>query len=114
MSDAMKGASAGPALAAARQQAEAEKAQMRTKLLQQLNSILQTRDTPRGLVVNMTYVLFDSGKYTLKPSAREKLAKVAGVLQAYPGLTVEVDGYTDNRGGETFNLTLLSGHIPTR
>ncbi len=88
------------------QQAEAEKTQMRTKLLQQLNSILQTRDTPRGLVVNMTDVLFDSGKYTLKPSAREKLAKVAGVLQAYPGLTVGVDGYTDNRGGETFNLTL--------
>jgi outer membrane protein OmpA-like peptidoglycan-associated protein len=88
------------------QQAEGEKAEMRAKLLRQLNDILQTRDTARGLVVNMSDVLFDSGKYTLKPAAREKLAKVAGVLMAYPGITVEVDGYTDNVGGEALNQTL--------
>ncbi len=88
------------------QRAEQEKAELRAKLLQQLNDILQTRDTARGLVVNMSDVLFDSGKYTLKPAAREKLAKVGGVLMAYPGLTVEVDGYTDNTGGEEFNQTL--------
>ena len=88
------------------QQAEQEKADLRAKLLEQLNDILQTRDTARGLVVNMSDVLFDSGKYTLKPVAREKLAKVAGVLMAYPGLTVEVDGYTDNVGGEELNETL--------
>jgi outer membrane protein OmpA-like peptidoglycan-associated protein len=88
------------------EQAEQEKADLRAKLLQQLNDILQTRDTARGLVVNMSDVLFDSGKYTLKPVAREKLAKVAGVLMAYPGLTVEVDGYTDNVGGEALNQTL--------
>jgi outer membrane protein OmpA-like peptidoglycan-associated protein len=88
------------------EQAEQEKAELRAKLLQQLNDILQTRDTARGLVVNMSDVLFDSGKYTLKPVAREKLAKVAGVLMAYPGLTVEVDGYTDNVGGEALNQTL--------
>jgi len=88
------------------QRAEQEKAELRAKLLQQLNAILQTRDTARGLVVNMSDVLFDSGQYTLKPAAREKLAKVAGVLQAYPGLTVEVDGYTDSVGGEGLNQTL--------
>jgi len=88
------------------QQAEQDKADLRAKLLRQLNDILQTRDTARGLVVNMSDVLFDSGKYTLKPVAREKLAKVAGVLMAYPGLTVEVDGYTDNVGGESLNQTL--------
>jgi len=88
------------------QQAEQEKAELRAKLLRQLNDVLQTRDTARGLVVNMSDVLFDSGKYTLKPVAREKLAKVAGVLLAYPGLKVEVDGYTDNVGGEELNETL--------
>jgi outer membrane protein OmpA-like peptidoglycan-associated protein len=88
------------------QRAEQEKAELRAKLLQQLNAILQTRDTARGLVVNMSDVLFDSGQYTLKPAAREKLAKVAGVLLAYPGLTVEVDGYTDSVGGEGLNQTL--------
>jgi outer membrane protein OmpA-like peptidoglycan-associated protein len=88
------------------QQAEQDKEELRAKLLQQLNDILQTRDTARGLVVNMSDVLFDSGKYTLKPVAREKLAKVAGVLLAYPGLTVEVHGYTDNVGGEELNQTL--------
>jgi len=88
------------------QRAEQEKTELRARLLHQLNDILQTRDTARGLVVNMSDVLFDTGKYTLKPAAREKLAKVAGVLMAYPGLTVEVDGYTDNVGGEEVNQRL--------
>src|SRR6266702_1930901 len=48
-------------------QAEAEKAQLRAQLLSQLNSILQTRDSARGLIVNMSDVLFDTGSYTLKP-----------------------------------------------
>jgi len=87
-------------------QAEQEKAQMRAKLQQQLNSILATRDSARGLIMNMSDVLFDFGKYTLKPEAREKLAKVSGILLAYGGLTVEVDGYTDNVGSDEFNQTL--------
>ena len=88
------------------QQAETDKAAMRAKLSEQLNSILQTRDTARGLIVSMSDVLFDSGKYSLKPGAREKLAKVAGILLAYPGLNVEVGGYTDNVGGDAMNQTL--------
>ena len=88
------------------QQAEADKAAMRARLLQQLNLILQTRDTARGLIMNMSDVLFDTGKYTLKPLAREKLAKAAGVLLAYPGLSIEVDGHTDNVGSDEFNQTL--------
>jgi outer membrane protein OmpA-like peptidoglycan-associated protein len=91
-------------LAAAR--AETEKAAMRTKLAAQLNSILQTRDSARGLIVSMSDVLFDSGKYSLKPGAREKLAKVAGILLAYPSLNIEVGGYTDNVGGDAMNQTL--------
>jgi outer membrane protein OmpA-like peptidoglycan-associated protein len=88
------------------QQAETDKAAMRTKLSEQLNSILQTRDSARGLIVSMSDVLFDTGKYSLKPGAREKLAKVAGILLAYPGLNIEVGGYTDNVGGDSMNQTL--------
>jgi outer membrane protein OmpA-like peptidoglycan-associated protein len=88
------------------QQADADKAAMRAKLSEQLNSILQTRDSARGLIVSMSDVLFDTGKYSLKPGAREKLAKVAGILLAYPGLSIEVGGYTDNVGGDSMNQTL--------
>ncbi len=88
------------------QQAETDKATLRAKLSEQLNSILQTRDSARGLIISMSDVLFDSGKYSLKPGAREKLAKVAGILLAYPGLNIEVGGYTDNIGGDAMNQTL--------
>jgi len=90
----------------AAQQAEADKAAMRTRLAEQLNSILQTRETARGLIVSMSDVLFDTGKFSLKPGAREKLAKVAGILLAYPGLNIEVGGYTDNVGTDDMNQTL--------
>jgi outer membrane protein OmpA-like peptidoglycan-associated protein len=90
----------------AAQQAETDKAAMRTKLSEQLNSILQTRDSARGLIVSMSDVLFDTGRYSLKPGAREKLAKIAGILLAYPGLNIEVGGYTDNVGGDSMNQTL--------
>jgi outer membrane protein OmpA-like peptidoglycan-associated protein len=88
------------------QQADSDKAAMRAKLAEQLNSILQTRESARGLIVSMSDVLFDTGKYSLKPGAREKLAKVAGILLAYPGLNIEVGGYTDNVGGDAMNQTL--------
>ncbi len=88
------------------QQAEADKAAMRVRLSEQLNSILQTRDSARGLIVSMSDVLFDTAKYSLKPGAREKLAKVAGILLAYPGLNIEVGGYTDSVGSDQMNQTL--------
>jgi len=88
------------------QQAETDKAAMRARLSEQLNSILQTRDSARGLIVSMSDVLFDSGQYSLKPGAREKLAKVAGILLAYPGLNIAVGGYTDNVGGDDMNQRL--------
>ena len=88
------------------QRAETDKAAMRTRLSEQLNSILQTRDSARGLIVSMSDVLFDTGKFSLKPGAREKLAKVAGILLAYPGLNIEVGGYTDNVGGDEMNQKL--------
>lgn len=87
-------------------QAETDKQQMRERLLAQLNMILATRDTARGLIVNMSDVLFDFGKATLQPGAREKLAKVAGIVLAYPGLKLQVEGHTDSIGSDEFNMTL--------
>jgi outer membrane protein OmpA-like peptidoglycan-associated protein len=94
--------------AAARQtaQLQADRAELRTQLLAQFNAVLQTRDTARGLIVNMSDVLFDTGKYSLRPLAREKLAKVAGIVSGHPGLRLDVEGYTDNVGGDDYNQQL--------
>ncbi len=87
-------------------QAEKEKTDLRAQLLAQLNSILQTRDSARGLIVNMSDVLFDTGKYTLKPGAREKLAKISGIVLAHPGLNLQIEGYTDSVGSDEMNQQL--------
>jgi outer membrane protein OmpA-like peptidoglycan-associated protein len=86
--------------------AEAEKAELRESLRKQLNLILETRESARGLIVNISDVLFDFNKYTLKPGAREKLAKVAGILLAHPRLKIQVEGYTDSVGSEEYNSKL--------
>ncbi len=87
-------------------QAEQDKEQTRARLMQQLNQVLQTRESARGLIVSMPDVLFDFNKYTLKGEARERLAKVSGILLAYPGLNVQVEGHTDNVGSEEYNQKL--------
>ncbi len=89
-----------------RAQAEADKAELRAKLLLQFNAILQTRDTARGLIVNLSDVLFDTAKFSLRPEAREKLAKVAGIVSGHPGLRLDVEGHTDNVGGDDYNQNL--------
>ena len=89
-----------------RQQAESEKQQLRQQLLEQLNAVLETKDTDRGLVVTMADVLFDTGKYELRPAAREKLAKLAGIVIAHPGLKLAAEGHTDSTGSPEFNQTL--------
>ncbi len=88
------------------QQALRDREELRARLLQQFNLILETRDTARGLVVNMSDVLFDSGKYTLRPLAREKLAKISGIVLGYPSLKLAVEGNTDSVGTESFNQDL--------
>ncbi len=96
---------------ASRAQADAARAQqdqqeLRRQLLLQFNAILQTRDTARGLIVNISDVLFDTGRYELKPGAREKLAKVSGINLAHPGLKIAVEGHTDSVGGDEYNMRL--------
>ncbi len=83
-----------------------EKEELRAKLLAQLNAVLDTKDSPRGLIVNMSDVLFDSGQFTLRPVAREKLARISGIIQMYPGLELSAEGHTDNVGSDSFNQTL--------
>jgi outer membrane protein OmpA-like peptidoglycan-associated protein len=88
------------------QEAIAQKEQMRARLLAQLNQVLQTRDTARGLIVSMPDVLFDFNKYTLKPEARERLAKISGIVLAYPDLKLDIEGHTDSIGSDDYNQTL--------
>jgi outer membrane protein OmpA-like peptidoglycan-associated protein len=106
-------AAAEAAAAAARNQADAATADAaaqvtaaREKLRAQLNAVLQTTENARGLIVNMSDVLFDTGKYTLKTDTQVTLAKVSGIIQAYPGLTLQVEGYTDSVGGDDYNQKL--------
>ena len=91
---------------AAANQSQQQAAAAREKLRAQLNTVLQTTENARGLIVNMSDVLFDTGKYTLKPNTQVSLAKVAGILQAYPGLKLQVEGYTDSMGGDDYNQKL--------
>ena len=89
-----------------RQQAEQEKTELRARLKEQLNHVLETRDSARGLIVNLSDVLFEIGKHSLRPEMREKLAKISGILLSHPGLRLEVEGHTDSIGRETYNQLL--------
>ena len=90
----------------AKDEAVRQKEEMRQRLVAQLNQVLQTRDTARGLIVSMPDVLFDFNKYTLKPEAREKLAKISGIVLAYPDLKLNIEGFTDSVGSDEYNQQL--------
>ena len=96
-----------------KQEAIRQKEEMRARLLKQLNQVLDTRDTDRGLVVSMPDVLFDSGQYTLKPAARERLARISGIVLAYPELKLQIEGYTDSIGSDEFNQRLSDKRAAT-
>jgi outer membrane protein OmpA-like peptidoglycan-associated protein len=94
---------------AANQQADEVRRQaieLREKLRAQLNAILQTTETERGLIINLSDVLFDTGKYTLKPNTQISLAKIATIIELHPSLHMQVEGYTDSTGSPAFNQTL--------
>ena len=91
---------------AAAAQADHERAELREKLRQQLSQVLETRETARGLIVNVSDVLFDFNSANLKPGAREKLARVSGILLTTPGLNIEVEGHTDSVGSDGYNQRL--------
>ena len=98
--------------------ADAERARhaaesLRAQLLDQFNRILETRDTARGLVITMADVLFATGKYNLRPDAREMLAKVTGIVLAHPGLHLAVEGHTDSTGSGALNQRLSEQRAET-
>ena len=93
-------------IASEKRQLETDRTALRAQLLLQFNAILQTRDTARGLTVNLSDVLFDTAKFQLRPEAREKLAKVAGIVAGHPGLRLAVEGHTDSVGGDDYNQQL--------
>jgi outer membrane protein OmpA-like peptidoglycan-associated protein len=110
---AMKSKMEADALKAKEQAAEAEaerarKAaeELRAQLLGQLNQVLETKDSPRGLIVTMADVLFDVGKYDLRPTTREKLARLSGIVIAHKGLQLDIEGHTDSTGSDELNQTL--------
>src|SRR4029453_13452834 len=83
-----------------------ERATLRATLLQQFNDILETRDTARGLIVNDGDVLFETGRYELRPAAREKLARFSGILSPPPGPPIQAEGFTDSTGTNEINERL--------
>jgi outer membrane protein OmpA-like peptidoglycan-associated protein len=98
---------------------DAERARMDTEVMRQqqteaqqrlyvsLSAILETRREARGLIVNLSDVLFDFNQATLKPGAREKLSKLAGILLAYPGAyRIQIEGHTDSVGSQDYNQKL--------
>ncbi len=91
---------------AAAAKSEQEKQELRAKLLEQFNRVLPTTDSPRGLVVNIGDVLFDTGKADLRSGAREALAKLSGIVLNYPTLQLTIEGHTDSTGTEEFNQKL--------
>ena len=110
-SDAAAAREAAAAADAARSREAAEK--LRAQLLDQFNRILETKDTPRGLVITMADVLFDTGKYDLRPNTREALARLSGIMVGHPGLKLEVEGHTDSTGSDALNQTLSEQRAST-
>ena len=108
--EALRKVEAEPAAAEAQkkttEQFDREKQDLRARLLEHFNRVLPTTDTPRGLVVDMGDVLFDTGKSDLRTEGREDLAKLSGIVLNYPSLRLTIEGHTDNTGNAEINQTL--------
>lgn len=78
----------------------------RADLVARLNRALPTRETPRGIVAELAGVEFATGAATLSASARESLARFAGIVGVYPSLRILVEGHTDSTGSLDMNRTL--------
>ena len=107
---AQAAAAAAQAQAAAAQQqvdeAQRQKVELRERLRTQLNNILQTTETSRGLEVNMSDVLFETGRFALRHDAQIGLARIATIIKLNPSLHIQVEGFTDSTGTPAANQTL--------
>jgi outer membrane protein OmpA-like peptidoglycan-associated protein len=99
-------AAAAAAQAASADAAVKARAAARQDLLSRLNQALPTRETDRGLVSEIGGVQFATGTADLNASAREGLARFAGIVASYPDLKFKVEGHTDNTGSAQTNDAL--------
>lgn len=72
----------------------------------QLAQDLAAQHTDRGLVLTLGDVLFDYNRASLKPGAQQHLYRLVTFLQEHPEQTVMIEGHTDSRGSESYNLDL--------
>ncbi len=71
-----------------------------------LSAVVETRETVRGLVVNLPDILFDFDKATLKPQAKEILSKVCGIIIVAGEFRLSIEGHTDSVGTDEYNQGL--------
>jgi outer membrane protein OmpA-like peptidoglycan-associated protein len=73
---------------------------------QALGLVAETRETARGLIVNLPDILFDTGRATLRPAAREVVSRIAGILLVSRGYRLKIEGHTDTVGSDAYNQKL--------
>ena len=83
-----------------------DEATRQTAAVQAELDALKAKPTDRGLVLTLGDVLFDTGKADLNPGAARNLDVLVQFLTDHPERQVEIDGYTDNVGTDSFNLDL--------
>lgn len=83
-----------------------EKEQLSERLSGALSQVAETRDSARGMILNLPDILFEVNKSDLKPELQVVLAKLSGILLIMPELNLRVEGYTDSTGSESWNQTL--------
>lgn len=93
-------------LAALKAEAERYATAARSRLEGALSKVVETKETARGVIVNLPDILFDSGRSTLRGPAREVLSRVAGILLVTPEIALSVEGHTDSTGTERLNQQL--------
>jgi outer membrane protein OmpA-like peptidoglycan-associated protein len=71
-----------------------------------VSEITNLKQTPRGLVVSLSDVLFDVNKATLKGGAENDVKRIAAVLGQYPDHQISVEGHTDATGSDEYNQKL--------
>ncbi|MGH8488852.1 MAG: OmpA family protein [Gammaproteobacteria bacterium] len=85
---------------------QAEDATARAEVLAQELAALQAEKTDRGFVITLGDVLFEYDKANLKPGAQQNLYRLVTFLNEHPDQTAVIEGHTDSKGPDTYNLDL--------
>jgi outer membrane protein OmpA-like peptidoglycan-associated protein len=90
-----------------------DQATQKASALQSEVDALNAKPTDRGLVLTLGDVLFDTGKAGLNPGASRNLDHLVQFLTQHDDRRVEIDGYTDSVGTDSFNLDLSQRRADT-